>query len=245
MHRSEYKTINQLEEKHFFYVGVHFLVVKLLEKYTTKPGNILDAGCGTGGLLTKLKKNSEASGIDLSDEAIKFCKAKGLNAIKGSVDDIPHKDNTFDAATSIDVIYHQWVKDDVKALAEIHRVLKPKGVLVIRVPANNWLRTAHDQQVMTGRRYSQKSLTNALHKAGFEVKYISYLHLPILPLSMIKALLDKVLPHKPKSGVEETNKVINDMLTSFLKLEARILLTGVRLPFGNGLIAVGVKEADK
>ena len=157
---SEYKNIFENEESHFFYVGNHNMVLSLVKRYL-KPGKeirILDAGCGTGLLAKKLEKFGVVTGIDISPEAILYAKKRGIRAIKASVTKLPFKDETFDLVVSIDVLYHQNVENDLNALGEFKRVLKPNGILIVKVPAYNWLRGSHDIVVHTKHRYTLEEL---------------------------------------------------------------------------------------
>ncbi len=167
MEKIEYRNIYENEENHFFYVSTHRLVIELVKKWTKKKSpTILDAGCGTGGLAEKLTSLGNVSGIDASPEAVKFSQKRGVAAKLARVEKIPFRAKQFDVVTCIDVIYHKQVRDDVVALSEIRRVLKPGGVLILRVPANRYLMSAHDRHVHTARRYGRNELTRKIKKAG-------------------------------------------------------------------------------
>lgn len=243
MNISEYKNIFENEESHFFYVSTHFLVTKLIKKYLGKRRGlkILDAGCGTGGLMKELSKIGDAVGIDYSLEAIKYAKMRGVPAKLGSVETIPLRDNQFDLVTCVDVIYHKQIKDDVRALKEIKRVLQPNGYLILRVPANKFLMSDHDRYVHTARRYSKTELKTKLQRAGFEIKFISFVHSPIFPLSLIKVSLERILVRKNSSSIGGMSPKLNFILTKLLMFEARLVSRGVAMPFGQGLIAVATK----
>src|SRR6185369_13695546 len=120
MEKQEYKNMYQREDTHFYYVTLHKLVLQLIQKYAPIKStlNILDAGCGTGRLAELMKNVGEVTGIDMSDEALKFAKERGIKVKKASVMKLPFKDNSFDVITSIDVLYHKAVTDDTKALKE-------------------------------------------------------------------------------------------------------------------------------
>lgn len=236
---SEYGNIYQNEDSHFFYTSTHYLVEKLIRKYA---GNgklkILDAGCGTGGLMVRLSDCGKVVGIDHSSEAVKYAKKRRLTVKRASINKLPFRDRSFDLVICIDVIYHLAVTDDVAALGEIGRVLKPGGVLILRVPANKFLLSAHDIHVHTARRYSKIELASKLRRAGFKIKFVSYVHAPIFPLSLIRVLLEK-LDHRPSaSTVGWVNPIINMTLTAMLKLEAIVLARGIEMPFGQGLVVV-------
>ena len=152
----------------------------------------MDAGGGTGGLAEKLASFGVVSAIDASPEAIRFAKKRGVAAKLASIEKLPFPDRQFDVVTSIDVIYHRKVSDDVSALREIRRVLKPGGVLILRVPANRFLMSAHDRHVHTARRYGKSELAEKMKKTGLSLKQISFVHLPVFFLSLGKIFFEKV-----------------------------------------------------
>src|SRR3989344_6787117 len=98
---SEYKNIYEHEKTHFFYVSTHRLIIRLIKKWVGKKTNlkILDAGCGTGGLMDQLANVGEVSGIDFSLVAVRFSKARGHRVIRANVEKIPFPPKTFDLLT--------------------------------------------------------------------------------------------------------------------------------------------------
>lgn len=245
MELSEYKNIFEHEETHFYYVGTHNAVIELLKKYLPKKtGNIiLDAGCGTGSLMIKMKGFGKVYGIDASSEALKFTRKNGLKKVtKASVEKIPFKDNTFDAITSIDVLYHKEVRSDLKALKEFKRVLKPGGILIIKNPAHNWLRGNHDIVIHTTRRYSKKQFGEKLKLAGFQTIKLSYINMSFFPLAILKRLTETILKSKPSSDVETLPEGVNKLLIYLYNAETKFL-TRNTIPFGLSIFAVARKPA--
>lgn len=239
MEKIEYKNIYENEERHFFYVSTHRLVLDLVKRWKNKRDlKILDAGCGTGGLALKLSMLGKVAAIDASPEAVKFANKRGVAAKLASIEKIPFPDKTFDLVTCIDVIYHKQVKNDIGALSEIRRILRPGGVLVLRVPANRYLMSAHDRHVHTARRYSKKELDRKLRQAGFVVKYISFVHSPIFLVSLIRLIVERLMHKQATSTIGKVNPVVNSILKIMLRLEADVVCRGVAIPFGQGLVAV-------
>lgn len=246
MEISEYKNIFENESTHFYYVGTHNAVLALLDLYLKKKrGNvILDAGCGTGSLIKKLKRFGEIYGIDVSSEALKFAKKNGLKKIiKASVEKIPFKDNKFDVVISIDVLYHKAVKSDLRALKEFKRILKPGGIIVVKNPAHNWLRGAHDIVIHTKRRYSKNQFGKKLNRAGFETVKLSYINLAFFPLAILKRLSETVTKSHGASDVGALPKFINNLLIDIFDLETSILLK-TQIPFGLSIFAVAKKPPN-
>lgn len=242
----EYQNIFAQEETHFFYVANHALILSLVEKYVPKKRSakrmILDAGCGTGLLAQKLLYFGEVVGVDISPHALRFAKKRGITVVKASITDLPFQDNMFDLIVSVDVLYHKAVSRDDDALKEFFRVLKPGGLLILRVPANKWLKLAHDSFVHTKKRYEKKELSMLLKKTRFNIKKLSFVNALLLPLASLAYVFEKTKSKKEiSSGVKPLHSVINSMLIFTLSLENRLLSFG-SLPFGLGLIAVCTKE---
>lgn len=246
MEISEYKNIFKSEETHFFYVGNHKVIISLVEKYAPRAGRlkILDAGCGTGLLAKKLARFGNVAAIDASPEAVKFSQKRGVSARRASVNKLPFKVGSFDLIVSVDVIYHKAV-DDEAALGEFFRVLRPGGILIIRVPANKWLGTLHDEHVHTRERYSKENLKEKLEGAGFEIEKLSFVNLSLVPLVLGRRVWERVM--KPKGSASAVSKfpwVLNSLLSFLLSLEASFLREG-SLPLGIGLVTVCRKPRVK
>src|SRR5439155_12479639 len=126
----EYQRMFEAEETQWWYAGMRAISLALLSpELPARPDSvrILDAGCGTGNNLRHLARHGRAVGVDLSDEALRFCRARGVPAAKAELLALPFPDASFDCVTSFDVLYHRWVADDRAAVAEMARVLRPGG----------------------------------------------------------------------------------------------------------------------
>ncbi|OGY09471.1 MAG: hypothetical protein A2700_01975 [Candidatus Blackburnbacteria bacterium RIFCSPHIGHO2_01_FULL_44_64] len=233
MQISEYQNIYENEASHFFYVGNHFVILNLVRKYANSVNhNILDAGCGTGLLAKKLQLFGSVTGVDISPEAIKYAKKRGVNARLASIAKLPFKKATFDLVVSVDVLYHQKVKNDRTALLEFKRVLKPGGVLILKVPAYNWLRGSHDIVVHTKHRYTTEELERLAVMVGLKVIKASYFASFLLPLAILKRLYESIAPiGNTESDVRPAPPFLNSFMITLYKLES-FLLAFVNLPFG-------------
>lgn len=243
MQEHEYLNIYQNEAKHFFYIGNHNLIMSLTKKFTkgSRGLKILDAGCGTGLLAKKLKAFGQVTGIDINSEAIKFAKKRGVDARLASVTHLPFKANTFDLIVSIDVLYHEQVTDDLQALKEFKRVLKSGGIVIVKVPAYNWIRGNHDIVVQTKKRYTARELLQMTCKVGFIPQKVSYFASFLLPIAIAKRLWETY--KKPKqfhSDVVTPAQIVNNFLVLLYILEIK-LLDFVNIPFGLSTFIVAKK----
>lgn len=238
MQKSEYKNIYSNEQKHFFYQANLQIVISLIIQFTNgKKLNILDAGCGTGNLTRKLRKFGKVLGVDKNQEALFFAKKRGVSVKYASVNKLPFKQDTFDLVTCIDVLYHMDV-DDQKALIEIFRVLKRGGITIIRVPANKWLKLAHDKHVHARERYSEDSFREKLIRTGFIIEKLSFVNMMLLLPATFSHVFQKINPPKQiGSSIKPIPRYINKVAYLLLIWEKYFLKTKT-LPFGLGLIAV-------
>jgi SAM-dependent methyltransferase len=241
----EYKNMYQNERDHYFYVATHALVLTLLSHFfpnRKQKLNILDAGCGTGLLAKKMAKFGRVQGIDMSSEALRFAKKRRVDVKKASIEKIPFKKNTFDAVVSIDVLTSSSIKDDLVPLREFYRVLKPGGILILRVSAYPWLKLIHDKHVHMNHRYEKDELKRKLKKADLKLEKISFIHSIFFPLIVLRHFWENLIkPKQTKSAVGKTNPLINNLLIKLLLIEVYLFMK-INLPFGLGLVSVSRKN---
>ena len=245
MDKEQYELLYRLEETHWWYLGMRRMVDSLLMRYLdrSRPIRILDAGCGTGGMVRHLRRYGEVVGLDLSRDALDLCSRRGLpHLCQGSVETLPFSDSSFGLVTSFDVLYHQCVVDDRRAIAELFRVLEPGGLLLLRVPAYDWLRGAHDVAVHTRHRYSRRELAAKLRGAGFQLRKLTYANTLLFPIAAAKRLVEGT--ERPwRLDLELPPPPINRALLGILSMESR-LMRRVSFPWGLSLVAVAVRPED-
>ncbi len=249
MNLDEYARMYAAEDTHWWYVGMREATLGLLDGHLAdgaaqRTPRILDAGCGTGGLLPHLARLGWTAGIDLSPAALSFAQRRGLARLgQASVEYLPFRSATFDLVTCMDVLYHLQVQEDLAALREFHRVLRPDGWLLVKVPAFEALRGQHDQTVHTRHRYTLDELRARLDATGFRVERATYANTLLLPLAAAKRSLEAVLPLAPEgsSDVMQNPSWLNAVLTVILRLEAR-LVQRVDLPLGVSAIALAQRR---
>ena len=189
-------------------------------------------------------RDFESFGFDFAEKAIDFCKLRKLNNIlKASVSEIPFKNDSFNIILSLDVLYHLGVKDDIQALSELWRVLKKDGIIIINLPAYNFLKGSnHNKAVHVRHRYTRSELTQKLEEIGFKIEKITYRNTILFPLALVKRLVEKILPSKReiKSDLNTLPVFVNILLTQILFFENR-LLSILNLPFGLSIFCIARK----
>ncbi len=241
MRTREYETMFRVEETHWWYGALHRLIFQALEAELPdwRQKEILDVGCGTGAILKELGNPEKNVGIDLAPEAISFCRQRGLNNVRqGDICALPFADASFDAVICSSVLYHQWVADLAGAVREMHRVLRPGGVLLVNVPAFPFLHSAHDEAVMTARRFKKAEIRHLLVKQNFKIQRLTYWTTFLFPLAIAARTLGGSKMGRDFERVE--GSFPERVLAQIMAFELR-LLRNVSLPFGVALLAVATK----
>jgi SAM-dependent methyltransferase len=242
---AEYQRMYDAEERQWWYAGMRALSLALLAGPLTglarsgRPALILDAGCGTGNNLRHLARHGRAVGVDLSDDALRFCRARGVAAARAELLALPFPDGRFDCVTSLDVIYHRWVQDDAAAVREMARVLRPGGLLLLRVPALGVLWGAHDEAVHSRHRYRRGEIRRLLESAGLSVLRATYANTVLLPLVAARRGLDR-LTGRQGSDVGFLPGPLEWAFRSILQAEARFVKR-FSLPLGTSVFALARK----
>jgi SAM-dependent methyltransferase len=232
-----------VEDEMWFYRALHaHLERQLASRLGDRPARVLDAGCGTGGLIRRVASRHPQwtwTGVDVEPVACELARARcGAEIVAGSVNALPFAAERFDAVVLADVLYH--LDDDAGALAESGRVLKPGGAIIINVPAHRWLWSYHDVTVHGKRRYERAELREKLAAAGFGD--VRATHWNTLPLPLIWARR-KVWP-APASGsdVRLYPRPVEGLLRGAMAFERAAMAAGVSWPVGSSILATAVKR---
>jgi ubiquinone/menaquinone biosynthesis C-methylase UbiE len=231
----------ELEDEYWWYAGLRDLVGSYLLEF--KDASLLDAGCGTGALLSMLDSSTTAFGVDRAREALAFCKKRGLRRIAlALVAQLPFPAERFDCITSMDVLYHKGVDDHLAVLKEYRRVLKRGGKLVLDLPAFEFLRSEHDRAIHTARRYTRKQVGEMLHQTGFQIVKLTYRNSLLFPIVLATRWLrsKKSESEIPRSDLTKLPDSVNRLLTRILKIENSIVRK-INFPIGSSVFCVGLK----
>jgi ubiquinone/menaquinone biosynthesis C-methylase UbiE len=180
-----------------------------------------------------LEKFGKVKSLEFDDDLFDYCKnEQGLDVDKGSITDLPYNDESFDIACAFDVIEH--VEDDNKAMSELKRVIKKNGLILITVPAFQFLWSSHDVVNQHFRRYTKVRINKLGKNLRLSLFYSSYfnffLFLPIFATRLFGKLKSK---NNSKSDFDEfqINKTSNKILHSIFKTEKKIMFP-IKFPLG-------------
>jgi ubiquinone/menaquinone biosynthesis C-methylase UbiE len=255
MQPSDYAYLYDLEDEFWWFAGMREITAALLDPVCpmTKDRSILDAGCGTGGMTSWLKRyagNGRVAGVDLSPTAVDFCRLGGHRTVtQASMTDLPFSDSSFDLVTSFDALGHLPTETSADhAIAEMQRVLKPEGIAFVRVAAYEWMRSSHDSAILTHHRYSLDELVAKMKRAGFDVLRSTHANALLMPLAVFRRLVLKRIGIASGSDVKPLPSALrwlNPVLTAVLRTEARWLTQPqARLGFGLSAICVAQKPGE-
>ncbi len=247
MERHEYDTMARLEDTHWWYRNIRRLVSRTLDSECRgRRSRVLDVGCGTGGGIASIANRFPDSllvGVDVEEIALRYSSRRGDGVVaRASAHALPFRDGSFDVVTLIDLLYIEGLKDQV-AIHEAYRVLQQGGLLVVNVPAFEWLRGEHDMAVRTRHRYRKEEIGRLLAGNGFEVKKLLYWNTLLLPVvGLVRNILAPVRPMAtPKSDVRSLPKWLNSLLAGLLSIDIA-LAAKIRFPIGTSVFCMAYKK---
>jgi SAM-dependent methyltransferase len=248
MNPEEYEALERVELTHWFYAGKRQIVLTWLRRLGALGSDrlLVDCGAGTGRFVLEARRECRAIAVDDHDESLVIArKYLGEDGVRrGSCMALEFDDASADVVTALDVIEH--VPDDVAAVREMTRILRPGGVMVITVPALMALWSDWDVSLHHFRRYRREPLRDLLRGAGLEVPHCAYINVFPLPAVWLLRKLRTWFP-KPAApaGSRAEEKVPPAWLNGFLLwlFVASATQTWVSFPAGVGLLAVARRPA--
>ena len=247
MREDEYRAMYDLEDRLWWYVGMRAITASLLDAELAGRTRLrlLDVGCGTGYSLNWLRGRypvERAYGVDLSPHAAALWRLRDLDMVAlASADRLPFGAGAFDLVTCFDVIYQLDAGGARRAASEMHRVLKPGGVLFIREPAYEWMRGGHDVAVATRHRYTRGELRRLLESVGFATRRATYANSLLFWAAAPHRFLSR-LRGSGESDVKPAAPWMNRLFGGALGVESK-MVRRMAFPFGLSVIVVGRKTA--
>lgn len=239
MRAEEYEYLDQLEDRMWWFKGLRGNVVEILSQRVAGRFSLLDAGCGTGGMLHTLAKrfpDATLHGIDYSADACERSRRKSAAIIQcGSVTSLPYEDKLLDVITSLDVLEYDSV-DIVNALQEFRRCLKINGLLLLNLPAYQWMMSYHDLAVGQARRFTLRGLERELTKYGFKIIYGTYWNTFTFPLMVLRRKL--FVRQDGGSDVKPFPALVEKMFLRAMRVERAVINKKWHLPFGGSVLVL-------
>jgi len=244
--RAEYERMHAVEDRMWWFRGLRMLAAAELARAlgrSTTQGPVLDAGCGTGGMLARLGpavSSRPTFGLEFDTVAAMLAASKSRRPIAaGSVNEMPLGDGVLGGYLSLDVLCHGGVEPD-RAVREAHRCLRPGAVALFNLPAYGWLLSAHDRRVHNVRRFTRGQARALLAGHGLRVVKSSYWNTLLFPLMLLHRLTGR---DDAASDVRDFPRWLDALFSAALAIERAAIAAGLSLPFGGSLMIVATRDA--
>lgn len=233
-----YERMAELDGEHWWFVARRDILQAVIERIVRPPqdARILEIGCGTGHNLAMLSKFGRVEATEMDRQARALAARRlGREVADAALPDLSAwPEGHFDLVALLDVLEH--VPDDRSALEAIRARLKPGGKLLVTVPANKWMWSAHDVAHHHHRRYRRGELARLAGKCGFDVELLSPFNSLLFPLVSAARLAGR-LTGRESADDAMPPRPVNAILKAVFGLEAG-LVGRFPLPFGVSLVAV-------
>lgn len=237
MEKQVYHDMIKGQENHWWFKARRKILNSILKKYIPSGKiKIFEIGCGTGGNFPMLKKFGDVFAMEMNEFASKYAAAAtGLDVRIGWLpDNIPFNEK-FDVICMFDVLEH--IKDDKSALQEIQKLLNPGGIVILTVPAHQWLYGSHDRMHYHHRRYSTKVLKKIIFNFNMKILRLSHFNFLLFPLIILARLIDIMMKPEESTGYSIPNTILNKLLYTIFSLE-KYLINRITFPFGASIFAI-------
>ncbi|MDZ4858374.1 MAG: class I SAM-dependent methyltransferase [Candidatus Hydrogenedentes bacterium] len=243
MERDEYAIMFRVEDRHWWYHGLRAMLRRVWNAHVP-PGRqrFLDVGCGTGANLAAFRDVADCYGIDFAFDAVRFCRNRDeQRTAAASALDLPFEDCTFDVVVSCDVVCHRSIANKGDAVREMCRVLKPGGLMIINLPAYQWLHSSHDTHVQTDHRFTRTEVKRMMSNAGLSPAGAWYWNSVLFPVILPTRLWRKLRPLPASDLNDASGEGMSPFFAGMLAIE-RGAMNFLPMPFGLSIMAAAKKK---
>ena len=238
MERKVYEQMARLDGQHWWFTARRRILDAVIKRIVRPPSQarILELGAGTGHNLPMLSRFGEVEASELDPVAREIAsKRLGKPVVEAALPDLSmFPPGAYDMVALLDVLEH--VPDDQGSLKAIYGLLKPGAALLLTVPINPWMWSAHDVAHHHQRRYRKGEIRDLAKASGYEIELLSPFNSLLFPPIAAVRLAGK-LTGKDDSDDAMPSPVVNRLLDSVFGFE-RSLIGRVPMPFGVSLVAI-------
>ena len=251
MNTDEYLKLAEVEDQMWYFRSLHGHIRRELAPAMGMANGaaspptraLLDAGCGTGGLILRLRSwfpKWKYAGIDFMPIACELARKRcgaDVDIRVASITELPFANESFDAVVSADVICQ--VGNPEVAVGEFFRVLRPGGIVILNVPAYMWMWSYHDDSCQTKHRYTRPEIDALLRGAGFTGQWTT--HWNALPFPVVWAKRKLFRTQRDTSDVKLYPAPIEAGFNGLMSMEHAWLRAGGRWGWGTSVFGVARK----
>ena len=238
MDRIVFDRMAALDQTHWWYVARRAILADLIARRIQPPkdAHILEIGCGTGHNFPVLSRFGVVDALEVDDAARAIASERlGRPVASAPLPELPGiADSSYDLIALLDVLEH--IEEDLAALSSIRAKLRPGGRILLTVPANEWMWSAHDSVHHHYRRYNRATLGKVAAAAGLRVNMMSHFNSLLFPLAAAARIAGK-LTGRQEADDAQPPAPLNALFKGVFGLE-RHLVGRVPLPAGVSLVAV-------
>lgn len=248
MNPAEFATLVEAEKTLWWFRGMRKILFRLLDPLAEgrEVRRALEAGCGTGHFarMVEGRYGWPVFPTDISAEGLDYARRAGVPRLaRADIASLPYAAEAFDVVLSLDVLVHFQRGAEGPALAEFARVLKPGGLLVLRVAALDILRSRHSEFAHERQRFSRRRLERAVSQHGFRTLRCTYANALLMPVALARfRIWEPLLRKPPQSGTAPVAPWLDRMLYLALAAESAWIGAGMNFAAGQSLILIAVKE---
>lgn len=238
----------EVEQTHFWFRGFARFVKPFIVQALAGVAHpdLLDCGCGTGANMRMLSQYGRVTGFDINATGLRLARQYDQHRLaRASATAMPFSDNTFDCVSAFDMLACLDDDQEQAALAEMHRVLRPGGALLVNTAALRILRGQHALFGGELRRSNRPRLKFVLDRAGFDVTRISYTNFTLLPfmlpVRMSQRLLGLSTPEERAADLSVPPLPVNALLSALVSVES-VALRFMDMPIGSSILALATKR---
>ncbi|MGB9592232.1 MAG: class I SAM-dependent methyltransferase [Candidatus Kryptoniota bacterium] len=239
--RNPYDSESDIEMHHWWFSIRRKLLRSILRAAVPQTGIVcVDVGCGVGSNIPVLyEAGLHVVGLDRSLDYLKLasrrCKVPLVNA---DLLTLPFRSNSIPLMIAMDVLEH--IDDDIQGIVELSRCLVPGGILIVTVPAYEFLRGVQDIVTHHKRRYTRGEIVRKLNAGGFVVTRSSYFNFFLFFPTLVARRLIRLLELRIETENNVNAPGLNFLLKTIFWLEP-IILRQFSLPFGVSVLCVAKK----
>jgi SAM-dependent methyltransferase len=235
-----YQSAAAAEDTHWWFRARREIILSLIPKLPNDI-SILEVGCGNGGNLKSLSTLGQLSAIEMNQDARARANSRNVAVVEyGCLPDHIDLSKQYELVLALDVLEH--VEDESAGFLALSKLVKPGGILMLTVPAFNFLWSSHDEDSLHYRRYHIGDFEELVSESSMKIDYLSFFNCLLFPfaLAYFKIFL-RFFQERKLNAMNLPPKWINELFHIIFASEARIL-GRFRLPFGSSIVCRFVKD---